>query len=91
MEFLSASNDGTIRKWKISGECVAQFEGHESYIYSLALLPNGTDFVSSGEDRTVRVWKNGSCVQIIRLPTQSVWAVATLRNGDIITGTGCVI
>lgn len=32
------------------------FNGHTSFVYSVAALPNGEGVVSSGEDATVRVW-----------------------------------
>ncbi|KAL8576565.1 hypothetical protein ACOMHN_003123 [Nucella lapillus] len=84
--FLSCANDATVRRWLTTGDCINVYYGHSNYIYSLALLPNGTDFVTSGEDRTVRVWKDGECVQTIPHPTQSVWCVTALNNGDIVTG-----
>ena len=34
-----------------SGGCLGTYYGHENYIYSIALLPNGVDWVTSGEDR----------------------------------------
>ena len=55
------------------------------------MLPNGIDLVSSGEDRTVRVWNGTECEQTIFLPAQSIWAVAVLANGDIVAGCRCVI
>ncbi|KAF7331338.1 Phospholipase A-2-activating protein [Mycena kentingensis (nom. inval.)] len=59
--------------------------GHTSFIYQLAVLPSG-DLVSSSEDRSVRVWKDGECAQVLVHPAISVWAVATLPNGDIVSG-----
>ena len=47
---------------------------------------SGRDFVTTGEDRTLRVWIDGDCRQTISHPAQSVWAVCTLANGDIVTG-----
>lgn len=44
-------------------------------------------FVTSDEDRTVRIWQNGENVESIQLPAQSVWSVASLSNGDIVTGS----
>ena len=85
--FLSCSNDATVRRWLTTGDCVGVYYGHTNYVYSLALLPNGSDFVTGGEDRTVRVWKDGECVQTIPHPTQSVWCVTALNNGDIVTGS----
>ena len=35
----------------VSGECLGVYYGHENYIYSIALLPNGKGWVTSGEDR----------------------------------------
>lgn len=40
----------------MGGDIVYILSGHTSFVYSLSVLPNG-DIVSSGEDRTVRVWE----------------------------------
>lgn len=67
------------------------------------MLPNG-DIVSSGEDRSVRIWQgeqrvktgeilltsiftDGECSQVIVHPAISVWAVSTMPNGDIVSGS----
>ena len=85
-QFASASNDGVVRLHTIQGDLVAELHGHESFIYSLAVLPSG-ELVSSGEDRTVRVWNGTQCVQTITHPAISVWSVAACKeNGDIVTG-----
>ncbi|KAE8145894.1 PUL domain-containing protein [Aspergillus avenaceus] len=85
-QFASAGNDGLIRLYTIEGQAVAQLHGHESFIYSLDVLPSG-ELVSSGEDRTVRVWNGTQCVQTITHPAISVWSVAVCQeNGDIVTG-----
>lgn len=85
-ELVSATNDFVIRIWTLNGKELMELIGHESYIYSLAVLPSG-DIVSSGEDRTVRVWDGPACLQVITLPAISVWSVAACPNGDIITGS----
>jgi phospholipase A-2-activating protein len=85
-QFASAGNDAVIRLWTLKGQQMAELHGHENFIYSLAVLPNG-GLVSSGEDRTVRVWEKNECVQTITLPAISVWTVAVCPdNGDIATG-----
>jgi phospholipase A-2-activating protein len=85
-DFASGDNDGTIKLWLISGKQVGELHGHESFIYSLASLPTG-EIISSGEDRTVRIWKGNQCIQTITLPAISVWCVAACaENGDIVAG-----
>lgn len=85
-DIASASNDGVIRLWKLSGQQVGELRGHESFIYSLASLPSG-ELVSSGEDRTVRIWKGSECIQTITHPAISVWSVAACpMTGDIVSG-----
>lgn len=70
----------------LQGELISELLGHESFIYSLDVLPTG-ELVSSGEDRTVRIWNGTQCVQTITHPAISVWGVAACReNGDIVTG-----
>ncbi|MCJ1437000.1 hypothetical protein MMC27_006383 [Xylographa pallens] len=85
-EIASASNEGVIRLWQLNGRQVGELLGHESFIYSLVSLPNG-ELVSSGEDRTVRVWRGMECIQTITHPAISVWGVAVCaENGDIVSG-----
>ncbi|KAI1100017.1 PFU-domain-containing protein [Jackrogersella minutella] len=85
-DFASASNDGIIRLWKLSGQQVGELLGHENFIYALATLPSG-ELVSSGEDRTVRIWRGSECIQTITHPAISVWTVSVCsENGDIVTG-----
>ncbi|KAF2203661.1 PFU-domain-containing protein [Delitschia confertaspora ATCC 74209] len=84
--FASAGNDAVITLWTIDGHRVSQLHGHESFIYSLASLPDGRLF-SAGEDRTARIWSHQQCLQTITHPAISVWSVAVCpQNGDIITG-----
>jgi phospholipase A-2-activating protein len=85
-QIASASNDGVVRLWTLRGELVAEMFGHEAFIYSLAVLPSG-EIVSSGEDRSIRVWQGTNCVQVITLPAISVWSVSACANGDIIAGS----
>ncbi|KAI9812331.1 MAG: hypothetical protein M1827_004780 [Pycnora praestabilis] len=85
-QFASASNDGIIRLWTLEGRQVGELLGHDSFIYSLASLPSG-ELVSSGEDRTIRIWRSNQCVQTITHPAISVWGVAACgENGDIVSG-----
>lgn len=86
-DFASADNDGAITLWTLGGKQIATLFGHEGFIYSLASLPTG-ELVSSGEDRTLRIWKGSECIQTITHPAISVWAVAVCaETGDIVSGT----
>ncbi|KAK7082303.1 hypothetical protein SK128_004896 [Halocaridina rubra] len=86
--FLSCSNDASVMLWAVSGECLATYYGHSNFIYSINCIGGSTGFITGGEDRTLRVWRSdGTCVQTIHLPAQSVWAVASLPNSDIVCGT----
>lgn len=84
-EFASCGNDGIIRIWSLSGSEIQRMEDTCSYIYSLSVLST-KELVSSGEDRSVKIWKDGKCVQTIIHPAVSIWSVAVLNNDDIITG-----
>jgi phospholipase A-2-activating protein len=85
-EIAAATNDGIIRLWSLQGQLVASLFGHESFIYSLTVLPSG-HLVSSGEDRSVRIWEGQNCIQVITLPAISVWSVSASPNGDLIVGS----
>lgn len=87
---ISASNDAVIKFWNEDGECIRELNGHTNYIYSMAFnYQLGENvIVSGGEDSTLRMWNfDGELGQPISLPAQSVWSVACLKNGDIVTGT----
>ncbi len=85
-DFAAADNDGVIRLWTTSGKQVGELHGHESFIYSLTSLPTG-EIISSGADRTVRIWKGTECIQTITHPAISVWCVAACEeSGDIVSG-----
>ncbi|EFA09359.2 phospholipase A-2-activating protein [Tribolium castaneum] len=88
-QFVSVANDATIRVWSYAGESQGVLYGHTNYIYSIARCKSAGEncFVTSDEDRTVRFWQNGENIETIQLPAQSVWSVACLSNGDIVTGS----
>jgi phospholipase A-2-activating protein len=84
--FASAGNDEVVRLWTLDGASMGELDGHTAYIYSLAVLPNG-DVVSSSEDRTVRIWRDGKSIQTITHPAVSIWTVAACEEtGDIVSG-----
>ncbi|SCU79041.1 LAFA_0B00364g1_1 [Lachancea sp. 'fantastica'] len=86
-QFVSCSNDGTIKINDMEGRTLRTLTGHESFVYCVKYAPNG-DIISCGEDRSVRVWSpDGSIKQVIRIPAVSVWDLAIMDNGDIVAGS----
>ncbi|KAK6136812.1 hypothetical protein DH2020_029447 [Rehmannia glutinosa] len=80
---LSASHDGSIRLWALSGELLLEMVGHTSIVYSVDAHVSGL-IVSSSEDCSAKIWKDGVCVQSIEHPG-CVWDAKFLENGDIVT------
>lgn len=63
----------------------------DSFLYSINTLPNyNTDnefnFVTSGEDRSVRILssKSNNPIQTLVLPCQSIWCCISLPNSDLV-------
>jgi len=50
------------------------------------VLPSG-EIISSGEDRSIKIWNHGECIQTITLPAISIWSVSVQPNGDIVCGS----
>lgn len=89
---ISCANDAVIRLWNEDGECLKEFSGHTNYIYSVALNTSVSNncIVSCGEDSTLRMWNMSTGLEVglpLLHPAQSVWSVACLKNGDIVTGS----
>lgn len=86
VEFASAGNDAVIRLWSLEGKALRQLHGHDNFIYCLASTSSG-EIISCGEDRTLRIWKDSTCVQTISHPAISVWTVAVCpETSDIVSG-----
>ncbi|KAG2294470.1 hypothetical protein Bca52824_041139 [Brassica carinata] len=81
--FLSASHDGSIRLWALSGEVLLEMVGHTSIVYSVDAHASGL-IVSGSEDRHAKIWKDGVCVQSLEHPG-CVWDAKFLESGDIVT------
>jgi phospholipase A-2-activating protein len=66
-------------------EEIQNFVGHTAFVFSVKSLGLGL-YISGGDDRSVRVWKDNTCEQSIQLPA-SVWQLAfDNENHDIIVG-----
>ena len=82
--FVSCSNDETVKLWTIDGQKLAELKGHSGYVFSVCVLDSG-DIASASDDRTVRIWRDNMCIQVINHP-RTVWCVTKNHLGDIITG-----
>ena len=88
MNFLSCSNDYTIKRWNLNSvRCLQTYEGHTSFVYNITII-SPEQFASASEDRSIRVWSinKSESIQTIRLPTPTTWCVCTLTNSDIVAG-----
>lgn len=83
--FASCSNDTTIKIWSLDGSLLQTIEGHTSFVYALAFHKG--HLFSTGEDRTLRIWRDTEPVQTIVLPGVSVWSVAVDSHGDVAVGS----
>jgi phospholipase A-2-activating protein len=78
----TCSNDMSIKLWTLSGELVQTITGHDGFIFRL-LKRNGLLF-SAGDDKVVKVWKNGQLHQDLFHPN-TVWDMTFDDVGDLIT------
>jgi platelet-activating factor acetylhydrolase IB subunit alpha len=61
---VSGSRDKTIKIWDVFGSsCICTLSGHDNWVRSLVVHPNGKYLVSSSDDKSIRVWelKTGRC------------------------------
>ncbi|KAF0360437.1 phospholipase A-2-activating protein [Gigaspora margarita] len=81
---LTGSADKSIIKWQ-NGKRVQTLSGHTDCVRALALLPN-TNFVSCGNDSTLRIWTfSGQCIQELYGHTSFVYSLGVLPTGEIIS------
>jgi serine/threonine protein kinase/WD40 repeat protein len=71
--------ESTIRLWDVvSGTEAGRFEGHRSWISSLAFWPDGKTLVSGSADQTIRIWDVATRKEIdtLRGHQLEVWSLA---------------
>ncbi|XP_047530167.1 DDB1- and CUL4-associated factor 13 [Vanessa atalanta] len=54
----SGAFDGEIRLWDLaSRKCTRDFVAHEGWVRAISYVPNGQQFISVGDDKTIKTWK----------------------------------
>lgn len=92
--FMSCSNDGSLRRWSLSRGLVKTYHCHDQYVYAMAWVTSDTKseqekigFVSCSEDRTAKVWVRGKLVQVIPVPSETLWSVISLTGTEVAIAT----
>jgi platelet-activating factor acetylhydrolase IB subunit alpha len=63
---VSCGRDKMIKLWDVfANSCVYTMLGHDNWVRSLAIAPNGKFLISCSDDKSIRVWdlKTGRCVK----------------------------
>ncbi|MCG8362341.1 MAG: hypothetical protein MJA27_03290 [Pseudanabaenales cyanobacterium] len=53
----SASEDGTVKFWRIDGSLIQTFLGHDSLVTNVCFSPDGQALVSTSGDGIVKIWR----------------------------------
>ncbi|CAL9735848.1 pre-mRNA-processing factor 17 [Monosporozyma servazzii] len=72
--FISGGNDDTIKLWNFYGDrkCVRDYKGHSKAVKTLTFVNDGSSFISSSFDQTVKVWDTESGKVTKRLKFKSI-------------------
>ena len=81
-EFLSGSEDATIRRWSNDGHSLGKYSGGDSPISSISLLKGG-GWLTSGHDPFLHVWFNNKLAQTISVSANNLIGSTALPTGDI--------
>ena len=83
----TSSDDTTIKLWELStGECWKTLCGHNSWVHSVSLSPDGQTLASASRDRTVKIWnwRSGECLHTLHEHSNRVKSVSFNHRGTIL-------
>ncbi|CAG0887728.1 unnamed protein product [Darwinula stevensoni] len=77
----SGSMDGEIRGWNLSErKCAMKVQAHKGYVRGLCFTPDGQNFLSVGDDKTINRWKCFHADSEDSVPTQSILSKSILMS-----------
>ena len=81
----SASEDGTVKIWKMNGEEYATFRGHKTSVTNLAFSPREPILASASEDQTIKLLElNGGEIKSLTGHQDSVISISFSSDGRIL-------
>lgn len=84
---VTGGQDKLIHLWNIRHKTILRtFSGHEHWVLTLAVHPNGQILYSGSRDRTIRQWDlaSGRCLATLSGHTAEVTGLAVSPNGTIL-------
>ena len=87
-QFLTASTDGTVRVWSLSGERRAELAGHDAGVWEARFSPDGSRIVTASSN-VARVWSaRGELEFVLRGHDGPIWSACFTPDGErVLTGS----
>ncbi|MEN6621707.1 MAG: serine/threonine protein kinase, partial [Smithella sp.] len=83
-KLYSGSDDGMIKIWDVvSGEHIAELEGHSSGVMSLAVSSDGQRLYSGSYNGIIKIWNavSGECIAELERHSSGVMSLAVSPDG----------
>lgn len=83
--------DNVVRLWNMKkGECLYEFQGHETTVTAIAITPNGKSIISGSMDKTLRLWNinKKECIATLSGHEDTITCVAISEDGSIAVSGG---